>query len=400
MLNNPTESVNELHRLRFSTLAYKTRAPLSQAELTDLLTWRQALAALLLHPEARWQAGTARPAKPPRTSTASLVIASDASLEGYGALLMLESASRPAPREAPAVSSWKAIRHLLRPEFSHLDAPALESQCCLAGLWSRSQASEHITRLELSAVVKAVQHLEKVLFLEGTHLFVLTDATAVRSTLHRGGSVRPQMAEAYAPLQQLLQRTGATMSAGHIRGVANLWADRLSRQRPELPQSMYMPSAKSLAVARLAPQFHKWFNPSHAVDLFASPSAHVCNRFLSYDGVSPAWAADAMTADWQRLAREGPLYVFPPPALLEKVVMRLIALMPIRFTLVAPFFPHQRWCRMMMRATGMTTRTLPSDAILHQRGSPVVWPGVWITISSLPQHTPREAVPSAPSAPA
>jgi hypothetical protein len=401
LLQRPTGSLQALHTLRHSREAYAKRAPLTPAERQDLTHWRQSLQHLLLREDARWHPGVARSAHPPRTTTASLVLATDASTTGFGAVLMMESASRPAPMEAPAVSRWEDIRAFLRPQFRHLSAREVESRCALRGTWGPTHSS-HITKLEMLAAVQAILHLHRYFDLTNKHLFVLTDASAVRSTLHRAGSVRPQMMQAFAPLQKLLQSTGATLTAGHIRGVANLWADRLSRQRASPSTlSLWSPHPRSLSTARLSAQYHPWFLKAHTVDLFASPQDRVCPKFLSYEGTQGAWAADAMTADWSRLASSGALYIFPPPPLLDRVATRLIALSPIPFTLVAPLFPHQRWYKLLMGTLPhLSVRTLPSDAILYATGAPVKFPGVWITLSSLKPSTPAAPTPLCGHSPA
>ena len=357
--------------------AWGRRAPLSAPERYDLFEWQQRLTLLLT---ARWHPGQACALLPPTPSSASLVLASDASDSGWGAHLVLDHHSTPPPLLAAAASEWARISQ----RTSLASAEAAIATLSTHGVWSAAERQLHITAREMTAATRAVLHAATFFRLEHAHILVLSDSSAVVATINRGGSQRASMAAAFAPLRELQQRLGIYVTASHLPGVNNQQADALSRLHDDSDDDDRSPPSRSaLATARISPDVLSSLrgNASFSCDLFASQSDHVAPRYIAWRpellarGSLPPLAYDALTLDWTRLARGGPLYAFPPPSLLPRVVARLNVLTHLHGVLITPTTPNAHWWLPMARRG--TPRTLPTDSITEPDGTALAWPASW-----------------------
>jgi hypothetical protein len=323
----------------------------------------------------------ALPLTPATPNASAIVIATDASEGMWGAELAVEGSPRPPPLTAPVVSKWTSIKTRLHPHLRHLSLREVVQRARCSRPWPR-HLNVHVTHLETLAASLAVQHLASLFDLREATVVVLTDATACKATFQKRGSMRPSLATAYEPALRLQLRTGCTILAAHIAGTSNVWSDLESRR---WQQRLREPLLNPITTARVAPEWRKWVQAHHTVDLFADPHSALLPQFVSFNGAPPALMADALSSDWLRLARRGPLWVFPPTPLLHQVATRVASLHPLpQLTVLTPHKPHKSWWRALQRVTGLQARTAPALFVVTEAGEPLAHPSMWTLWSSLP----------------
>ena len=152
-------------------------------------------------------------------------------------------------------------------------------------------------------------------------VLVATENTTVVSYINKEGGMRS--GSLCALLWRLLSwchPRGIVLRARHIPGRLNVIADKLSRHN----QVIQTEWALSQQVFRLL--FSNWALPQ--VDLFVSPVPD-----------STAWAVDALSISWENLD----VYAFPPVALLNQVVSKVMDQGCHRMVLIAPGWPNMAW---------------------------------------------------------
>ena len=122
---------------------------------------------------------------------------------------------------------------------------------------------------------------------------------------------------------------GIVLRARHIPGRLNVIADKLSRHNQVIQTEWSL----SQQVFRLL--FSSWALPQ--LDLLATRFNHKLPRFVSPDPT--AWAVDALSISWENLD----VYAFPPVALLNQVVSKVMDQGCRRMVLIAPDWPNMAW---------------------------------------------------------
>lgn len=122
------------------------------------------------------------------------------------------------------------------------------------------------------------------------------------------------------------------LSAVHVPGVQNSWADALSRFRGTSVEWQLCPKVfRSL--------LDRWGSPE--VDLFASPSTALLPHYLARDIRTPTGGPDAFSEDWNRWRY---IYLFPPPSTTVLLrVCRHLRTFRGKVLLLAPWWPAQPW---------------------------------------------------------
>lgn len=357
---------------------YNHVAPLNESEKAALAEWKARLTRLLTDESAVYSLGNAWPLAPPLPSPRSLVLSTDSSSTGWGSELIFESSPQPPPLAAAAVTSWHTIRQHLLPAACPPTPAAVAAASRCSGVWSAQQRSSHITSLEMSAAALAVEHLAQTLDLRGAHILLLVDASAAVATINRNGSARVALDQALLPLARLQMRLNCHVTSARISSAENVWADRLSRHMLAEETAVEDPRALQPATtARAAPSLASLASAVCRVDLFASADSTLMPSFVSLSGAPPAMASDAMTQDWGRLARLGPLWIFPPPPLLPRVVALLRQLPHLQFLLVTPHWPLRPWYQALLAMRHLRVYALPSDAIASATGGTLPYPQTW-----------------------
>ena len=204
----------------------------------------------------------------------------------------------------------------------------------IAGLWSHQEIPLHINLLELLAVRKAVQAWANEL--KGTRLLVFSDNSTTVSYLNRQGGTRSKLlCQQTWDFLLWCQSLNISVSASHVAGKQNTFADALSR-------GLFNNHEWELSQSWADLIFQMYGRP--LIDLFATFRNHKLPTFCSRRPHPRAWSTDALALNWDGLSA----YAFPPLPLLLKVLLKLRR-SKATMLLVAPLWPRQPWFPLILQ---------------------------------------------------
>ena len=224
---------------------------------------------------------------------------------------------------------------------THLDEHTTKS------VWSLPESKLHINYLELKAVLLALRDFQQQV--ANQIVLVATDNTTVVSYINNEGGMRS------GPLCALLWRiltwctvNQVTLKARHIPGQLNVVADKLSRlgQIIQTEWSLLTEVFQTICI--------RWHRPQ--IDLFATKFNNKLPQFVSLVPDSLATAVDALSLPWEDLDA----YVFPPVAILGKVVEKLLDSPGNRIILIAPGWPNMPWFWDLVDMSSQIPLSLPN----------------------------------------
>jgi hypothetical protein len=197
------------------------------------------------------------------------------------------------------------------------------------GRWSSTEGQFHINYLELLAISLAVRYFchsaTKV------NVLVYTDSTTAIAYINHMGGVRSVGLDTLAiDLWEWCSLKQVVLSAVHIPGVDNSLPDFLSRNFDEESDWMLKP----VIFDRLCNQL---FRPE--IDLFASRINSQLHTFVSWRGQPGAWATDAFTLNWSDLIA----YAFPPFSVIQRVLHKVCRDEVRDMVIVVPWWQTQVW---------------------------------------------------------
>jgi hypothetical protein len=176
----------------------------------------------------------------------------------------------------------------------------------------------------------------------GSTVLVRSDNSATVSAINRMGSRSTRIGRALEPLFRWALRSRVALTAAHIPGRFNTWADRLSRWTELSHEWGVTPSTLSWLA-------HRWPEiDSLTLDLFASAEHHLLPRFVTLRWCPEATATDAFSLSLEAWAQECPLIV-PPIGLIDSIVGRLLDSEPPLVLLVTPSWPTASWWPILMQ---------------------------------------------------
>ena len=178
------------------------------------------------------------------------------------------------------------------------------------GAWSLPESKLHINYLELKAVFLALKEFQDLCL--HNIVLVATDNTTVVAYINKEGGIRS------GPLCALLWR-----STTHHRQ-AEWDRDKLSRLGQTIQTEWSLHPEVFQAIC------NRWHKPQ--VDLFATRFNNKLPKFVSPVQNPQALAADMLSLSWEDLDP----YLFPPAAILGKVVEKLQDYLCNRIILIAP----------------------------------------------------------------
>ena len=204
------------------------------------------------------------------------------------------------------------------------------------GTWDEELRRSHINLRELLVVV---YFLRDNPLLENVSIgFRMDNVAAVQCVARMGSSRSVALLETSEVLFETAFSRGITLSAVHLAGQDNVWADALSRARTSSVEwSLDEDAFQDLLELAGPPD----------IDLFASQDNHRLPLYLSRTYRTSAGGPDAFQVDWNRW---GFIYLFPPPStsLLLQVCHRLRTYKG-RVMLVAPLWKSQPWCHQLLQ---------------------------------------------------
>ena len=256
----------------------------------------------------------------------------------------------------------------------------------LRGSWSPQEAHLHINALELLAVLKTVEVWGSEWRGQPVR-FLMDNRTAVAYLCKQGGTRSRSSTVIAERLFRIAESLDLFLSATYLPGEMNVLADMLSRAGQVLKNEW-----------RLGNRAFQWAcSRSHfgapTVDLFANMKNFQLSRYMSPCPDKEALAIDALSAPWPKEV----LYAFPPPTILDRVLIKIHQERPQRLLLVAPLLTVASWYP-TLRAHARWVQLFPREVLsLHQPHWPYRHPqpellslAVWCITwkGCLPEDTP------------
>ena len=205
-----------------------------------------------------------------------------------------------------------------------------------SGTWSPRDRMRHINVRELMVPFLFLQQQPT---LRDCHVsFHLDNVAAVQCVRRMGSSRSLPLLRASEHLFALAESRNLTLSASHLPGRHNAWADALSRSmRSSVEWSLHPDTFQDLTDIFGLPE----------VDLFAAEDNHLLPQYLTQFTVTEAGGPDALTAEWSPWRY---VFLFPPPAasIMTQVCARLQDFRG-QVLLIAPLWKAQPWCQQLLR---------------------------------------------------
>ena len=222
----------------------------------------------------------------------------------------------------------------------------------LSGLWTKTEAKQHINILEMEAVIRTIKYFLPQL--QGQNVLLRCDNTTVVQNCQRQGGTRSvSLCYKTWELYQMTIKHRIQIRAAHLAGHKNILADQLSRTK-------VLPLEWGLNDQIMNKIFAIWGKPM--IDLFASDNNHKLPIYCSWIPSQKAFAIDALSIPWNNMEA----YAFPPICLVPKVLAH-IALFHCRIILIAPQWPRRHWYTNLLQSLIDYPRRLPVlNNLLHQ----------------------------------
>ena len=197
------------------------------------------------------------------------------------------------------------------------------------GMWTDSEAKNHINYLEMLAI-----HLGLLTFaknMNSTHIRIMCDNTSAVNIINHMGTSHSDSCNSMAKtIWEWCMYRNIWISIAHIPGKQNLVADFESRRQERETEWMLSKQLLADALAELD------FSPE--IDLFASRVNKQFPKYAAYRPDPNACAIDAFTLSWGNLK----FYAFPPFSLISTMLAK-IQKEKAQGICVIPNWPTQSW---------------------------------------------------------
>ena len=215
----------------------------------------------------------------------------------------------------------------------------------VSGIWSKADLSHHINYLETKAAFLALQHFCDKLC--DVHVRLFLDNVVAIKYLSKLGGRKVELNRLTKEIWEWCMARNIWISAFHIPGKDNSIADKLSRNFDRewlLSDEVFYTIQDKLGVCD--------------IDLFASKDNHKLSKYVSYTPDANAVAVNAFSLTWTSFNA----YVFPPFSLLGLVLQKIMQ-DQATVTLVAPVFHTQPWFVMLLQLTCHQPYLLPKPEL-------------------------------------
>ena len=175
--------------------------------------------------------------------------------------------------------------------------------------------------------------------LHHTHICFHMDNVAAVHCVKKMGTARSlPLLQTSEQLFTLAASRHLALSAVHLPGKDNVWADALSRSETSSVEWALHPDAfLDLVDLYGLPE----------VDLFAAHNNHLLPLYITRNAVTSAGGPDALMVDWNAWSF---IYLFPPPsASVMATVCGKLEGFRGRILMVAPLWKAQSWCQRLLR---------------------------------------------------
>lgn len=203
------------------------------------------------------------------------------------------------------------------------------------GRWTPSEAEYHINVLELMAAYFAIKCFYNSL--KNKHVKIMVDNTTAVAVINKMGTCHSRICNSIAiQIWDFCVLHDIWLTAAHTPGCDNVEADRASREFHNRDTEWKL-NQSLLSNAIITLNFHP------DIDLFASRLNKQYNKYVAYKPDPEAMAVDAFTLSWAKMN----FYCFPPFSCIPKVLQK-IQTEKARGILVAPMWPTQPWYPILM----------------------------------------------------
>ena len=224
----------------------------------------------------------------------------------------------------------------------------------VSGVWSDQEKLLHINLLEMNALFLGLQAFQEDV--SGRHVTAMCDNSTVVAYVNKQGcTVSRALCLLTSRLLRWTESFDVHLDARYLPGENNVLADVLSRRGQVVGTewSLHPQVARSL--------LRVWGNPS--IDLFATCLNAKLPLYCSLVPDPQAVFEDAFRHPWDDLD----LYVFPPFALVGRVIARVQQSSRVAMTLVAPLWPEKEWFADLLLLLTQPPLALPCwDKLLRQ----------------------------------
>jgi len=215
-----------------------------------------------------------------------------------------------------------------------------------SGEWTHRLKDRHINYLELEAVFRGLKEFATAV--ENRVVKVHSDNSTTVACLRKQGSLSsPALNSLTARLLRWTTINNTTVQPIFIQGYRNVEADALSRKD--------LTHASEWTLSNQ--EFHRIVNWSKllppSVDLMATSVNRKVDTFISPYPHPEALAVDALSTSWEL---PGTLWLYPPTALMTKVISKIRETNSITLILIAPDQPTRAWYPDLLSLTHRRTR--------------------------------------------
>ena len=203
------------------------------------------------------------------------------------------------------------------------------------GRWNIEESQCHINVLELKAIYFALKALCRNL--SDVHLCVRTDSSVAVAYINKKGGSVISLHTITKDIWLWCYERNIYISAVHIAGKENVEPDNLSRIFNDSSEWMLKPEIFTEICSH-------FFKPE--IDLFSSRLNHQVEKYVSWFPDPEAFATDAFSFSWKNLKP----YLFPPFSVIPRVLMKLEDDQVKNALLIAPLWQTQFWFPKLMES--------------------------------------------------
>ena len=224
----------------------------------------------------------------------------------------------------------------------------------VSGVWSAQEKLLHINLLKMKALFLGLQAFQEDV--AGRHVTAMCDnSTVVAYVNKQGGTVSRSLCLLTSCLLRWTEYFDVHLDARYLPGESNVLADVFSRRGQVVGTEWSLHPQVARALLRA------WGNPS--IDLFTTCLNAKLPLYCSLVPDPQAVFEDAFRHPWDDLD----LYVFPPFALVGRVIARVQQSSRVAMTLVAPLWPEKEWFADLLLLLTQPPLALPCwDKLLRQ----------------------------------
>ena len=218
----------------------------------------------------------------------------------------------------------------------------------MSGVWSRRYQEKHINALELEAVRRAL--ITFAPSVENCTVRVHSDNRTTVSCLRRQGSLKsPVLNKLSAKVMTWTQEHKVTLIPVYIQGYRNVEADALSRKDLTHASEWSLSTTEFNRVVRWSKLQPPW------MDLMATDRNKQTEAFVCPYPHENAAAVDALNITWNY---PGTLWLYPPTAVITKVINKIREAQSITLILIAPDLPTKPWYPDLLSLTSSRSLTV------------------------------------------